>query len=92
MEKLEQTTRAEMIGERLKELRGTRTQLDVAQAIGVTPMAISQYERGERIPNDEIKIKISTYFSRSVDELFFFNTSNQNDYLTETSDYEVRGS
>ena len=61
----------EKIGERLKELRGERTQSEIATAIGVTSMAISQYERGERVPNDEIKIKISNYFHKGVEEIFF---------------------
>ena len=48
---------AAKIGERLKELRGSRSQKEVADACGVTDMAISLYESGERIPRDEIKRK-----------------------------------
>lgn len=59
------------IAARLKELRGERSQREVAEAIGVTPMAISQYEQGERVPNDEIKIKIARYYEKSVDSIFF---------------------
>ena len=61
----------ERIGEKLKDLRGERTQSEIATAIGVTPMAISQYERGERIPNDEIKIRIANYFHKGIEEIFF---------------------
>lgn len=60
-----------VIGQRLRTLRGSRTQTEVAAAIGVTKMAISQYEQGERIPQDEIKIKIANYFKKSVTEIFF---------------------
>ena len=59
------------VASRLKNLRGDRSQREVAEAIGVTPMAISQYEQGERIPNDEIKIKIARYYDQSVDKIFF---------------------
>ena len=59
------------VASRLKNLRGDRSQREVAEAIGVTPMAISQYEQGERIPNDEIKIKIARYYDQSVDTIFF---------------------
>lgn len=59
------------IGMRLKKLRGDKTQQDIADAIGVTTMAISQYENGERIPRDEIKIKLANYFNESVGNLFF---------------------
>ena len=62
---------AKAIGSYLKQLRGARTQLEVASAIGVTTMAISQYEAGERIPKDEIKIKLANYYDRTVEQLFF---------------------
>ena len=61
------------IGKTLKRLRGEKTQKEVADAIGVTTMAISQYERGERVPNDEIKIALSRYFGKSIDSIFFKN-------------------
>lgn len=59
------------IGAYLKKLRGTKTQAEVARAIGVTTMAISQYENGDRIPRDEIKIKLAKYYDRTVEQLFF---------------------
>lgn len=61
----------ERVGGYLKELRGSRTQREVAEAVGVTTMAISQYERGERLPNDEMKIKLARYFQKTVEEIFF---------------------
>ena len=60
-----------IIGANLKTLRGSKTQLEVAEAIGVTTMAISQYESGDRVPRDEIKIKLAKFFGKSVEELFF---------------------
>ena len=62
---------AKTIGAYLKQLRGTKTQSEVANAVGVTPMAISQYECGERIPRDEIKIRLASYYDRTVEQLFF---------------------
>ena len=59
------------IAENLKILRGERTQKEVADAIGVTSMAISQYENAERIPNDVIKMKLAAYYGVSVESLFF---------------------
>ena len=59
------------IGTMLKELRGEKSQNEVASALGVTAMAVSQYERGERVPNDNMKIKIASYFGKSVEELFY---------------------
>jgi transcriptional regulator with XRE-family HTH domain len=66
-----QEINAEDIGAKIKKLRGKRTQREVAEAIGVTPMAISQYEQGERVPADNIKIKLAQYFNKSVGEIFF---------------------
>lgn len=63
--------RKELIGERLRKLRGSRTLDDVAKAVGVTPMAVSLWERGERIPGDDMKVKLSQYYKRSVTSIFF---------------------
>ena len=59
------------IGERLQKLRGSRTQKEVAEAVGVTPLAISLYESGERIPRDEIKVRLANYYKRTVNFIFF---------------------
>lgn len=59
------------IGERLVALRGSRTQEEVANALGVSISAIGMYERGERIPRDEIKIKIAKYYKKSIQSIFF---------------------
>ena len=59
------------IGAKLRSLRGNKPQSEVASALGVTTVAISQYERGDRVPNDEMKVKIASYFNKSVEELFF---------------------
>lgn len=59
------------IGAYLRELRGDKPQREVAEAVGITAMAVSQYERGERIPNDEIKMKLARYYKKSVEEIFF---------------------
>lgn len=62
---------AKAIGERLLELRGNRTQEEVANAIGISVSALSMYERGERIPRDNIKIRISSYYKRPIQKIFF---------------------
>ena len=62
---------AKAIGKRLAELRGDRTQTEIARLVGVTPSAISMYESGERIPNDNIKLEFSRVFKKSVQSIFF---------------------
>lgn len=59
------------IGNKLIELRGTKTISEVSSAIGISPSALSMYEHGERIPRDCIKVKIAKYYKRSVQSLFF---------------------
>ena len=61
------------ISDRLVSLRGSKTQDVVADAIGISKSALSMYECGERIPRDEIKIKIAEYYNLTVGEIFFEN-------------------
>lgn len=62
----------ETIGKRLRELRGFfRTQREVADDIGISPAALSMWERGERVPGDEAKIALARYYNVSVQELFY---------------------
>lgn len=60
-----------VIGKRLKALRGTKTLEEVGNDLNVTAMAVSLWERGERIPNDDLKIKISNYFGVPLVDIFF---------------------
>lgn len=62
------------IGQRLRSLRGERTQQMVADELGLTVSAIGMYERGERIPSDENKKEIARYYGVSVEFLFLPNS------------------
>ena len=55
----------------LRGLRGGKTQEEVANDLGITKSSWAMYERGERIPRDEIKVRIANYFGKSVQELFY---------------------
>lgn len=59
------------IGKRLAELRGSRTQAEVALALGISVSALSMYENGERIPRDNIKIRIANYYKKPIHKIFF---------------------
>lgn len=59
------------IAQRLRTLRGDKTQKEVADAIGITPSALANYESGLRIPRDSVKKRIAAYYKRSVDFIFF---------------------
>ncbi len=62
---------ADVIGKRLKDLRGDRSQQEVADAIGVSKMAISGYESGKRIPKDGAKVALADYYGKTVEQIFF---------------------
>ena len=59
------------MGKRLTELRGDRSQERVARDKNLSLSAYTKYERGERIPRDEIKIRLAAYYQKTVQEIFF---------------------
>lgn len=61
----------EKIAEKLRLCRGSRTMNEVAEAIGISASALSMYENAERIPKDDIKIKLSKYYKKSILWLFY---------------------
>ncbi len=58
-------------GDKLRALRGDKSADDVAKAIGISVSAIGMYEREERIPRDDIKIRLAKYFGTTVQNIFF---------------------
>ncbi len=60
------------LGERLRQLRrrDSRTQEDLAEALGVTAQAVSRWETGSCYPDTELLPDIAHYFGVSIDELF----------------------
>lgn len=61
----------EKVAERLVLLRGDRTREEIAKKVGVSVSAISMYENGERIPRDDIKIRIAKAYNKTVQEIFY---------------------
>ena len=59
------------IGDRLRYARGDRSQAEVADAVGLTTMAISKLETDQMKPSYETMQKLARYFGLSVDRLFF---------------------
>ena len=59
------------VAERLVAARGDRSRSEVAEAVGISLSAITLSEIGQRVPRDEIKVKLATYYNKSVGELFF---------------------
>lgn len=58
-------------GKKLRKLRGAQTLQTVAANIGISRSALNMYEKGERSPRDEIKIKLANYYKATVQEIFY---------------------
>lgn len=54
----------------LRKAKG-KSRKEVAEAIGITRSAVAMYERGDRVPRDDIKAKLAAYYKRSVSSIFF---------------------
>lgn len=65
------------ISEKLVELRGNRSQVEVAKALGISTSALSMYENGERIPRDPIKIRIADYYKTPIQDIFFARNAHE---------------
>ena len=61
------------IGMKLRALRQARkkTQQQAADDLKITKSALAMYERDERVPRDEIKVRISQYYNEPIESLFF---------------------
>ena len=60
-----------VIAERLKGLRGDRTQQAMADILGISQSTYAMYESGMRIPSDEKKLQIAEVHHKTVQEIFF---------------------
>lgn len=59
------------ISEKLRDLRGRRTIKEVAEGCCISPSSLSMYENGERVPRDEVKVRLAKFYSVSVESIFF---------------------
>ncbi len=61
------------IGKRIAQLREKKklTQTQLAELLEVGPSTVRMWETGERIPRDEMKVKLSKLLGRSVKYIFF---------------------
>jgi putative transcriptional regulator len=61
----------QLIAKRLMELRGDTSREETSHAIEISISALQMYENAQRIPKDEIKIRIANYYRKTVQETFF---------------------
>ena len=58
-------------GDKMRTLRGNKSQEQVAEALGIPVSTYASYEQGVRIPRDSMKRKIADYYDRTVQFIFF---------------------
>lgn len=54
-------------GAKLRALRGDASLEDTAQKLGISAFSLRSYEAGERIPRDEIKLRIADFYNVDID-------------------------
>lgn len=59
------------IGAKIRTLRGAESQQALADKLQISKSALAMYERGERIPRDEVKIRIAKHFKVPLETLFY---------------------
>lgn len=69
------------MGEKLRSLRKEKhkTVMEVATACGISQSALTMYENGERVPRDEIKMRLADYYKRTVQTIFFANSTHKSE-------------
>lgn len=65
------------IGKKLVNLRGSKTQAEVAKMLKISVSALSMYETGCRIPRDNIKIRIASYYNKPIERIFFTSNTHE---------------
>lgn len=60
---------ASALGRRLRYLRGSRTQKDLAAALGMSPLQYNRYEKGKSYPNTETLHRLSEFYGFTVEYL-----------------------
>ena len=64
-----------LIGENIKRLRTVRnlTQEQLAEALNVSSVAVSKWERGDTMPDISMLPRLAYYFRVSIDELMSYD-------------------
>lgn len=73
----------EIIGKKLRELRGKLTQQEVADYVSVNKQTYLRWEHGETSPNPEQFVKLAELHNVSIDEIFGRHILSQGYEITE---------
>ena len=59
------------VAERMIKARGDMKRADVCKEAGISLSALTMYENGQRVPRDEIKVKLAKIYGTSIEALFY---------------------
>ncbi len=83
-----------MLGNKIRTLRKQRgiTQVQLAEAIGISFQAISKWENGIALPDITLAPALASYFGVTMDELFDYNLRETEEKIEKICDnaYEFR--
>ncbi|HEE9033921.1 helix-turn-helix domain-containing protein [Bacillus cereus group sp. Bce025] len=65
----------ERVAENLINLRNGRSREEVAKAVGISISTLQMYENGQRIPRDNIKIKLANFYGVTVQTIFLIQNN-----------------
>lgn len=71
------------VGENLRKLRGSMTQQELADALGIARSAVAWYEAGDRLPRDSVKAKYAAYYGMPIAEIFYPQCKSQESTICE---------
>ena len=61
----------ERVAKNLINLRNEKSREEVARGVGISVSTLQMYENGQRIPRDNIKIKLANFYGVTVQTIFF---------------------
>ncbi|WP_051775315.1 helix-turn-helix transcriptional regulator [Paenibacillus tyrfis] len=61
----------ELIAKKLIKLRGDKSREAVSESVGISVSALQMYENGQRIPRDDIKVRLAKFYNVTVQEVFY---------------------
>ncbi|MBK5424373.1 helix-turn-helix domain-containing protein [Bacillus sp. TH30] len=65
----------ERVAKNLINLRNEKSREEVARAVGISVSTLQMYENGQRIPRDNIKIKLANFYGVTVQIIFLIRNN-----------------
>ncbi|MEF7557644.1 helix-turn-helix transcriptional regulator [Bacillus thuringiensis] len=65
----------ERVAKNLINLRNRKSREEVARAVGISVSTLQMYENGQRIPRDNIKIKLANFYGVTVQTIFLIQNN-----------------